>query len=120
MTDAINLDAKLALFDDHWHPRTIARLNEFAVKLVKMQGEFVWHTHDGEDEMFLVLHGSLTIQLRDGDVHLEPGELYVVPRGVEHCPRSEGEVSLMLLERMTTDQTGGVETHMRGADQEWI
>lgn len=120
MIEAINLDARLALIADHWHPRTVAHVNDFAVKLVKVQGEFVWHTHEEEDEMFFVVHGELTIHLRDGDVVLRPGEMFVVPKGVEHKPSAAEETSLVLLEKLTADQTGGVETELRAADQDWI
>ncbi|MFD9129770.1 cupin domain-containing protein [Kitasatospora sp. NPDC059571] len=102
----INLQEKLALFADHWSPRTVARLNDYEIKLVKVQGEFVWHTHEDTDELFLVLDGRLTIQLRDGDVELGPGELYVVPRGVEHCPRADGEVAALLVEPEGVVNTG--------------
>lgn len=106
----VNLHDKLALFADHWSPRTVGRLNDYEVKLVKLQGEFVWHTHEDTDELFLVLDGELTIQLRDGDVVLGPGEMFVVPRGVEHCPKAEGEVAALLIEPqgvVNTGATGG-------------
>ncbi len=113
-TDARNLAALLTTFDDHWSQRRIATLNDYEVKLVKMVGDFVWHTHDDTDELFLVLSGRLTIQLRDRDVVLAPGELFVVPRGVEHCPRAEVETACLLLEPagvVNTGQAGGPLTH---------
>src|SRR5512145_2735941 len=82
----INLAEKLTRFDDHWNPRIIADLNDSHVKLVKVQGEFVWHRHADEDELFLVLRGALTIELRDGSMMLGPGEMVVIPKGVEHRP----------------------------------
>ena len=94
----VDLGAKLAQFTDHWSPKVIARLNDYEVKVVKLQGEFVWHSHPDTDELFLVIDGTLTIQLRDGAVTLGPGQLYVVPRGVEHCPLAEGEVAAVLIE----------------------
>ena len=84
----------------------VARLNDYEIKLVRINGEFVWHTHDDTDELFLVLDGQLTIQLRDGDVILRPGQLYVVPRGVEHCPIADGEVQAMLIEPAGVVNTG--------------
>jgi mannose-6-phosphate isomerase-like protein (cupin superfamily) len=111
--DVVDLREKFDLFRDHWSPRHVATLNDYEVKLVKVQGEFVWHTHDDTDELFLVIEGRLTIQLRDGDIVLGPGQLFVVPRGVEHCPRAEEEVKLMLLEPagvVNTGSAGGVLT----------
>jgi mannose-6-phosphate isomerase-like protein (cupin superfamily) len=102
----VNLRDKLALFSEHWSPKVVARLNDYEIKLVKVQGEFVWHSHDDTDELFLVIEGRLTIRLRDGDVTIGPGELYVVPRGVEHCPIAEGEVSAMLIEPVGVVNTG--------------
>ena len=102
----INLAEKLSLFSDHWHPRIVGELNGQQVKLVKLQGEFIWHSHPDTDELFLVVSGHLVIQLRDGDVTLGPGDVYVVPRGVEHCPRADGEVSALLIEPQGTVNTG--------------
>ncbi len=104
----VDLAEKLSLFSAHWSPKVIARLNDYEIKLVKLKGEFVWHSHDDTDELFLVIDGSMTIQLRDGDVTLGPGQLYVVPRGVEHCPIAEGDVSVMLIEPEGVVNTGGV------------
>ncbi|HIZ36045.1 MAG TPA: cupin domain-containing protein [Candidatus Ruania gallistercoris] len=91
---------------EHWSPKVVARLNDYEVKLVRIEGEFVWHSHQDTDELFLVLAGELTIQLRDRSVTLGPGQLYVVPRGVEHCPRADGEVKAMLLEPAGVINTG--------------
>jgi mannose-6-phosphate isomerase-like protein (cupin superfamily) len=104
----VDLAEKLSLFSAHWSPKVIARLNDYEIKLVKLKGEFVWHSHEDTDELFLVIDGSLTIQLRDGDVTLGPGQLFVVPRGVEHCPIAEGDVSVMLIEPEGVVNTGGV------------
>ena len=102
----MNLAEKLATFTDHWHPRIITSYNDNDVMVVKLQGEFVWHKHDETDDFFLVLDGHLTIQLRDGAVELDPGELFVVPRGVEHCPRAVEETSVLLIEPTGTVNTG--------------
>jgi mannose-6-phosphate isomerase-like protein (cupin superfamily) len=115
----VNLAEKLALFDEHWSPKTVAKLNDYDIHLVKVQGEFVWHKHDDTDEFFLVLKGHLTIQMRDGDVELGPGELFVVPKGVEHCPKCEEEVHLMLIELAGTPNTGGA-VGQRTATPEYI
>lgn len=104
--DAVDLNEKFALFSEHWSPKLVARLNDYEVKLVKVKGDFVWHTHDDTDELFLVVEGSLTIQLRDRDVTLGPGQLFVVPRGVEHCPRADDEVKVLLLEPTGVVNTG--------------
>ncbi|HEY7614864.1 MAG TPA: cupin domain-containing protein [Gemmatimonadales bacterium] len=110
MVTKINLAEKLTRFDDRWNPRIIADLNDTDVKLVKVQGEFVWHHHADEDELFYVLRGSLTIELRDGAVALGPGEMVVIPKGVEHRPVAAEEVHLMLIEPKSTRHTGDVET----------
>jgi len=106
MNERVNLAAKLALFDALWQPKIVAQVNDYDVRIVKVKGEFVWHRHDDTDDFFLVLDGHLTIQLRDGDVELEPGELFVVPRGVEHCPRADEEASVLLIEPAGTANTG--------------
>jgi mannose-6-phosphate isomerase-like protein (cupin superfamily) len=103
---AINLDAKFHQFSDTWSPKVVARLNDYEVKLVRLDGEFVWHSHDDTDELFLVLEGELTIQLRDGNVGVRAGELFVVPRGLEHCPITAGEVRAMLIEPRGVVNTG--------------
>jgi mannose-6-phosphate isomerase-like protein (cupin superfamily) len=108
----INLAEKLTRFDDRWNPRIIADLNDSDVKLVKVQGEFVWHHHADEDELFLVLRGALTIELRDGAVTLSPGEMVVIPKGVEHRPVAAEEVHLMLIEPKSTRHTGEVESEL--------
>ena len=109
--DVIDINQKFDLFSEHWSPKLVASLNDYEVKLVKVQGEFVWHTHEDTDELFLVIDGHLTIQLRDRDVVLGPGQLFVVPRGAEHCPRAEDEVKALLLE-----PTGVVNTGDAGGD----
>jgi len=103
---AINLEAKLATFAEPWQPRVVTQWNGNDVMVVKAHGEFVWHKHDDTDDFFLVLRGRLTIQLRDRDVELGPGELFVVPRGVEHRPVAVEEVHLLLIEPAGTPNTG--------------
>ncbi|MGH7565444.1 MAG: cupin domain-containing protein [Gemmatimonadota bacterium] len=106
--ERIDLWEKLSLFDERWSPRVVAELNGQHVKLVKLEGEFVWHSHADEDELFLVLRGKLTIELRDGAVALGPGQMIVVPRGVEHRPVADGEVHVLLFEPAGTLNTGDV------------
>ena len=103
---AISLADKLGDFVEYWQPRTVAEFNGHDVMVVKAKGEFVWHKHDETDDLFLVLRGRLVIQLRDGDVELGPGELFVVPKGVEHRPVAEEEVHIMLIEPKGTPNTG--------------
>ena len=106
--DKVNLAEKLSRFSEQWSPRIVGELNDSEVKVVKIQGEFVWLSHANEDELFLVIKGRMTIRMRDGDVHLEPGEFFIVPRGVEHCPVAEEECQVMLLEPKGTLNTGNV------------
>jgi mannose-6-phosphate isomerase-like protein (cupin superfamily) len=104
--DKVNLAEKLATFDDHWNPRVVGELNGQHVRLVKFQGEFVWHSHDHEDELFLVLDGAFRMEFRDRAVELDAGELIIVPRGVEHRPVAEHEVHVLLFEPAGTVNTG--------------
>jgi mannose-6-phosphate isomerase-like protein (cupin superfamily) len=108
--EKIDLAEKLAQFSDHWAPRTVAQLNDYDIMVVKVQGEFVWHSHADTDEFFLVLKGRLTIRLRARDVVLESGEIFVVPRGVEHQPFAEEETHLLLIEPSGTPNTGNPAT----------
>jgi len=107
---SINLADKLSMVSEHWTPKIVADFNGHDVMVVKVQGEFNWHSHADTDDFFMVLSGRLIIQLRDGDVELNPGELYVVPKGVEHCPRAETETQLLLIEPAGTPNTGDAET----------
>ena len=104
----VSLTEKLALIRDTWSPKAVAAVNDFHVKLVKLEGEFVWHHHEHEDELFLVIAGRLRIEFRDRVVTLDPGEFVIVPRGVEHRPVAEAEVSLLLFEPAATRNTGNV------------
>lgn len=106
--EKINLAEKLALIQDHWNPRVVAELNGQQVKLVKLKGTFVWHHHELEDELFLVVNGQLRMDFREGEVWLEPGEMIVVPRGVEHRPYADEEVEVLLFEPASTLNTGNV------------
>lgn len=104
--EKVNLHQKFSLFQDYWNPKIVGELNESYVKLAKLKGEFVWHHHEHEDEMFLVVKGRLLIKLRDRDVWLEEGEFFIVPKGVEHMPVADEEVHVLLLEPKTTLNTG--------------
>lgn len=108
MLERVNLREKFALIRDHWNPRIATEVNDALVKLVKFKGEFVWHYHEREDELFLVLVGSFRMQLRDGEVIVREGEFIVVPRGVEHRPVADEECSVMLIEPRSTLNTGNV------------
>ena len=115
----VNLAEKFSLFQEYWRPKIVGELNDAYVKLVKLKGEFVWHHHENEDELFLVVKGRLVIKLRDGEIVLNEGEFVVIPRGVEHCPVAEDEVQVVLLEPKTTLNTGDVRNE-RTVDAEWI
>jgi mannose-6-phosphate isomerase-like protein (cupin superfamily) len=104
--DVRNVHEALARMTEHWQPYRLTSVNDYDVKVVKLRGEFVWHTHPDTDELFMVLSGKLTIQLRDGDVTLGANDVYVVPKGVEHCPKATGEVHAILFEPQGTVNTG--------------
>jgi mannose-6-phosphate isomerase-like protein (cupin superfamily) len=108
--EKVNLVEKLALFADHWNPKIVGELNGQQVKLVRFVGEFVWHRHDHEDELFLVVKGRFTMEFRDRQASLEEGEFLIVPRGVEHRPVADEEVHVLLFEPVTTLNTGDVRT----------
>jgi mannose-6-phosphate isomerase-like protein (cupin superfamily) len=118
--DKVNIAQKLSLFSEHYRPKIVGELNGQHVKLVKFQGEFVWHAHEAEDEMFLVIAGAFDMQFRDRTERLNPGEFLVVPRGVEHCPKAEHEVSVMLFEPAGTLNTGDAGGDMTVAEPERI
>lgn len=115
----VNLAEKLALVREAWSPKAIAAVNAFHVKLVRLRGEFVWHSHEVEDELFLVLSGRLRMQFRDREVVLDPGELIVVPHGVEHRPVADGDVEVLLLEPASTVNTGTAGGE-RTREVEWV
>ncbi|HVN28288.1 MAG TPA: cupin domain-containing protein [Candidatus Binataceae bacterium] len=106
--EKVNLAEKFCLFDEYWSPRIVGELNDSYVKLAKFKGEFIWHKHDGEDELFLVVKGRLLIKLRDREIHLEAGEFTIIPRGIEHLPIAEEEAHILLLEPKSTLNTGNV------------
>lgn len=107
---SINLHEKLSTFSDHWAPRVVAEFNGHDVMVVKAKGEFNWHSHPDTDDVFLVLKGQMTVRLRDEDVELGPGDLFIVPKGVEHCPVAHGEVQLVIIEPRGTPNTGDERT----------
>jgi mannose-6-phosphate isomerase-like protein (cupin superfamily) len=111
--DKVNINDKLALFDEYWKPKIVGELNGQMVKLVKFKDEFVWHHHEAEDEMFLVLKGRLLMEFRERNVWVEEGEFIIVPRGIEHRPVAEEEVHVMLFEPATTLNTGNAESELR-------
>ena len=117
---SINFKDKLAKFDEHWYPKIIAQMNDYHFKIVKVQGDFIWHAHPETDEVFLVLKGQLEIQLRDGNVLLYEGEMFVVPRGVEHKPVAEQECHILLVEPARTVNTGDVISERTAANDVWI
>ena len=117
---ALNFAQKLELFDEHWSPRVIAEMNDYQFKLAKLQGEFVWHDHADTDETFIVLDGKLRIDFRDGSVELGAGEMYVVPRGVEHKPCAEAEVKVLLIEPRGVVNTGDEDSELTAANDVWI
>ena len=106
MNDKVNLAAKLTAIGEYFSPKIVGELNDYKLELVKVKGEFVWHSHPDTDDFFLVLSGRLTIQLGDRDIELEPGELFVVPRGVRHCPKANDEAHVLLIEPIGTPNTG--------------
>ena len=118
MDDKVNLAEKLALLDGPFNPGIVGYLNDYKLAVVKARGEFVWHSHDDTDDFFLVVAGRLTIQLRDRDVELGPGELFVVPRGVEHCPRADEEAHVLLIEPRGTQNTGDAGGELTAAERE--
>ena len=106
--EKVNLAEKLRLFNEHWNPKIVGELNDFYVKVVKFKGEFVWHHHDEEDEMFLVIKGRFLMKLHDQDIQLDAGEFIIIPRGVEHMPVADEEVEVLLIEPKTTLNTGNI------------
>ena len=116
----INLRDKFSKFSDHWSPRVIAEMNDYQFKLVKVQGEFVWHDHPDTDEVFIVLEGTLDIEFRDGKVTLESGEMFVVPKGREHRPVAREECKLMLIEPRGVVNTGDVVSNLTAEDDNWV
>jgi mannose-6-phosphate isomerase-like protein (cupin superfamily) len=109
-SEKVNLSEKFSLFTNHWEPKIVGELNEQYVKLAKLKGEFVWHQHENEDELFMVIKGSLTIKLREKDICLSEGEIFIIPRGVEHMPIAKKEVHVLMFEPKGTVNTGDTES----------
>ena len=117
---AINLENKFGLFSEQWNPKVIAEMNDYQFKVVKLQGDFIWHDHKDTDETFIVIEGDLRIDFRDGDVHIKAGEMFVVPKGVEHKPYAENEVKLMLIEPRGVINTGHEDSSRTAQNDVWI
>ena len=117
---SINFQEKLEKFSEHWSPKIIAQMNDYHFKIAKIQGEFIWHDHPETDEVFMVLKGRLEIQLRDGSIVLNEGEMFVVPKGLEHKPIAEQECHILLVERAGTVNTGEVVNERTAANDVWI
>lgn len=117
---ALNFEHKLGLFSEHWSPKVIAEMNDYQFKIVKIQGDFVWHDHTDTDETFIVLEGQLRIDFRDGHVDLQKGEMYVVAKGVEHKPCAENEAKLLLIEPRGILNTGEAGGEMTAKNDQWI
>ena len=116
----VNLAEKFSMFNGLWEPKIVGELNNQHVKIAKLKGEFVWHDHENEDELFMVIMGHLTIKLRDGDVELDEGELFIIPKGVEHMPVAENEVQVLMFEPKGTVNTGNVDSDKTIKDIEVI
>ena len=120
MIEVVNLAQKFSLFSDHWRPRIVGELNGQHVKLARLKGEFIWHHHEDDDELFLVVRGTLRMKLPDGEAQIAAGEFIIVPRGVEHLPVADDEVLVLLFEPAATRNTGNVESERTVADIERI
>ena len=118
--EKVNLVQKFTLFDEHWSPKIVGELNGQYVKLAKLKGEFVWHHHEAEDEMFFVVKGCLTMRLPDKEIRVEEGEFLIVPRGVAHCPAAPEEVHVLLFEPKSTAHTGNVRSELTVDTLDWI
>lgn len=118
--NAINFSEKFRLFKDHWQPRVVAEMNDYQFKIVRIQGDFVWHSHKDTDETFIVLEGDLRIDFRDGHVDVAAGEMYVVPKGVEHKPSAEKEVKMLLVEPRGVVNTGDQGGERTARNDVWI
>ena len=118
--EAVNLSKKFDLINKHWSPRLLGELNNQAVKIAKLKGEFIWHHHENEDEMFFVIKGSMTIKLKDKDIVLNKNEFFIIPKGVEHKPVAQNEVLVMMFEPMTTINTGNIESNITIKDIERV
>ena len=115
--EKVSIADKMTLFTEHWQPKIVGELNDYHIKLVKFQGDFVWHKHDDTDEMFMVIDGSFTMKLRDGDILIKQGEFIIIPQGIEHCPSAEHEVQVMLFEKAGTLNTGDAKENSKTASK---
>jgi mannose-6-phosphate isomerase-like protein (cupin superfamily) len=118
--DKINLKEKLSKFSDHWSPKIIAEMNDYQFKLVKIQGEFVWHNHEDTDEVFIVIEGKMKIEFENETIELNEGEMYVVPKGIQHKPYAETECKVMLVEPRGVVNTGNTEGELTASNDVWI
>tara|TARA_B100000029_G_C17491735_1_gene929367 strand:+ start:501 stop:860 length:360 start_codon:yes stop_codon:yes gene_type:complete len=118
--EKIDLREKLGLFDDHWSPKVIAEMNDYQFKLVKIQGEFVWHDHSNTDEVFIVLEGNMRIEFENRTIELSEGEMLVVPKGVPHKPVADSECKVMLVEPRGVVNTGEADSNLTAPNDEWI
>lgn len=116
----INFEEKLSLFSEHWSPKVVAELNDYQFKLVKVKGDFVWHSHKDTDEAFIVIEGKMNIEFRDHSVSLSKGEMYVVPKGVEHKPCAESECKVMVVEPRNVVNTGDSGGKLTADNDDWI
>tara|TARA_Y100000590_G_scaffold118306_1_gene135374 strand:- start:36491 stop:36856 length:366 start_codon:yes stop_codon:yes gene_type:complete len=119
-TNTINITEKFKLFSDHWSPKVIAEMNDYQFKLAKVEGEFVWHAHEESDETFMIIDGELTIEFRDKSVHLKKGEMFIVPKGVEHKPVAKSECQIMLIEPKGVVNTGDAGGEKTAENDVWI
>jgi len=119
-SEKINLKEKLAKFSDYWSPRVIAEMNDYQFKLVKIKGDFVWHNHEDTDEFFLVIEGEMKIEFKEETVVLKEGEMFVVPKGVQHKPYAEEECKIMIVEPRGVTNTGDAESNLKAANDVWI
>lgn len=118
--NAINFKDKFSKFTEHWSPRVIAEMNDYQFKLVKVEGEFVWHEHTDTDEVFIVIEGTLNIEFRDGTVSLDSGEMFVIPKGVEHKPVANSECKIMIVEPKGVVNTGDTDSELTAQDDVWV
>ena len=118
--ESININQKLSTFSEHWKPKIIAQMNDYHFKLVKLQGEFIWHKHDDTDEIFIVIDGEMSISFKNGPIVLKSGEMIVVPKGIEHKPSAKNECKVMLVEPAGTINTGDAGGEMTAANDVWI
>jgi len=119
-TESINLNHKFKLFSDNWSPKVIAEMNDYQFKLIKINGEFIWHSHDDTDEAFIVINGELTIKFRDGKVDIKKGEMFIIPKGVEHKPIAKNECQIMVIEPKGVVNTGDKKSDLTAKNNVWI